>query len=310
MSNTVELSNGKKMPLLGLGTWQSTPGEVGRAVKVALKEGYRHIDTAFMYQNEAEIGNALQEVFAEGKLKREDVFITTKVFRTHMREGDLEKQLREQLESLKTDYVDLYLLHIPVAFKDLTTPDPTATVEDAWRAIEKVYYKGLTKAIGVSNFNVSQLERIQRIAKVPIHNIQVELHLHFAQFELHEFCKKHNTTLTAYAPIGSPGRAAGQTKGLARESELEPLKDPLVLKLAAKYGKTPAQILLRHLVERGIAVIPKSTNAQRIKENGQIFDFKLTQDEVQQLNKVPQGPRLFPMTPFTGHPEDPFADER
>ncbi|KAH7713004.1 oxidoreductase [Aphelenchoides avenae] len=293
MSTTVELSNGKKMPLLGVGTWQSAPGEVEHAVKVALNEGYRHIVTAYMYQNEAEIGNALQEVFDEAKQKREDVFITTKVFRTHMREGDLEKQLREQLESLKTDYVDLYLLHIP----DLTTPDLTATVEDAWRAIEKVYYKGLAKAIGVSNFNISQLERVQRIAKGPIHN-------------LHEFCKKHNITLTAYAPIGSPGRAAGQTKGLAREPELEPLKDPFVLKHAAKYGKAPAQILLRHHVERGIAVIPKSTNPQRIKENGQLFDFKLTEDEVLQLNKAPQGPRLFPMTPFTGHPEDPFADER
>ncbi|KAH7705494.1 oxidoreductase [Aphelenchoides avenae] len=296
MSTTITLSTGAKMPLLGLGTWQSAPGEVGRAIKVALEAGYRQIDAAWVYQNEAEIGTALQEVFAEGKIKREDIFITTKVSCTHSREGDLQNQLKEQLASLQTDYVDLYLLHMPVGFKDFTTQDPSSNVEDMWRVIEKVYEAGLAKSIGVSNFNISQLERIQRIAKVPIHSVQVELHLHFAQFELHDFCKKSNITLTAYAPIGSPGRSQFAVK--------------LVLKLAAKYGKTPAQILLRHLVERRICVIPKSTNPERIKENGQIFDFKLTADEVEQLNKAPQEPRLFTLLQFTGHPEDPFADER
>ncbi|KAH7697694.1 oxidoreductase [Aphelenchoides avenae] len=228
----------------------------------------------------------------------------------HAREGDLQNQLKEQLASLQTDYVDLYLLHMPVVFKDFTTQDPSSNVEDMWRVIEKVYEAGLAKAIGVSNFNISQLERIQRIAKVPIHNIQVELHLHFAQFELHEFCKKHNISVTAYAPIGSPGRSQFAVKGLSRETGPEPLKDPLVLKLAAKYGKTPAQILLRHLVERRICVIPKSTNPERIRENGQIFGFKLTADEVEQLNKAPQEPRLFTLLHLTGHKEDPFADER
>ncbi|KAH7723941.1 Protein C07D8.6 [Aphelenchoides avenae] len=311
---SITLSNGVKMPIVGLGTWQSNPGEVEKAVTVALDAGYRQIDTAAVYANEEEIGKALSEYLASGKLKREDVFITTKAWCSHLRKGDLEEQLREQLKKLRTDYVDLYLAHMPVAFKkDMSEQDPSVKVEDIWQALEDVYNKGLVKAIGVSNWNVSQMERALKIAKVPIHNNQVELHLHFAQFELHDFCRRHNISVTAYAPLGSPGRSnfklpSGQK--LTWPEGPEPLKNPLVVKLAEKYKKTPAQILLRHLIQRDICVIPKSINPERIHENFQVFDFELSKNEVDELNKAPQHGRLFLQDHIIGHPEDPFADER
>jgi diketogulonate reductase-like aldo/keto reductase len=317
-STTVTLSNGNKMPIFGLGTWQSNPGEVEKAVKIALDEGYRLIDTAAVYQNEEEIGKALEEYLGTGKLKRSDVFITTKVlfqlWTTHLRKEDAETQIREQLKKLRTDYVDLYLAHMPAAFNhDMSEQDHSVKVEDIWQALEDVYNKGLAKAIGISNFNIAQMDRIRKIAKVPIHNNQVELHLHFAQTELVEYCKKNNITVTAYAPLGSPGRSnftlpTGQK--LEWPEGPEPLKNPKVLKLAEKYGKTPAQILLRHLIQRGVAVVPKSTNEKRIHENAQVFDFELAKDEMEELNKCKQGSRLFLQDFMTGHPEDPFADER
>jgi len=316
MSTTtfVTLSNGVKMPQFGLGTWQSSPEEVKLAVTTALNEGYRLIDTATVYQNEKDIGDALKDYFATGKLKREDVFLVTKLWVSHNRPEDVEPALRDSLKKLQVEYVDLYLVHQPVTYDhEVKNQDHSVKVEDSWKGMEGVYEKGLTKAIGVSNFNESQIERIQKIAKVPIHNSQVELHLNFQQDKHFEVCKKHKITVSAYAPLGSPGRSnftlpTGQK--LEWPEAPEPLKNENVLKLAEKYNKSPAQILLRHLLQKGILIIPKSVTPKRIKENAQIFDFKLTDEEIDQLNKTPKGPRLFLQDFCEGHPEDPFADER
>lgn len=310
---SIEMSNGLKVPIIGFGTWQSQPEEIDLAVRTALDVGYRHIDTAKVYANEADIGNTLVAYYATGKVKREDIFITTKLWCTHNRPEDIEQEIRNSCAALKTDYVDLYLAHMPAAFNhDMSQQDHTVKVEDLWKGFEAVYEKGLAKSIGVSNFNAEQIERIMKVAKVPIHNLQVELHLNFAQFDLHEVCKKHNISLCAYAPIGSPGRVQCNPPGmkLTWPKSLEPLKNQLVLQLAEKYKKTPAQILLRHLIQRDIIVIPKSTNPDRIKENFQVFDFQLTTDEVDELNKQPQGTRLFLQDFMEGHPEDPFKSDR
>uniref|UniRef100_A0A914ZBX2 NADP-dependent oxidoreductase domain-containing protein n=1 Tax=Panagrolaimus superbus TaxID=310955 RepID=A0A914ZBX2_9BILA len=174
MSTFLKLSNGVEMPLLGLGTWQAGPGEVANALKIALTLGYRHIDTAAAYQNEAEIGAVLKEFISSGKVKREELFITTKLFWAFNRAEDVEPQLKASLEKLGLDYVDLYLIHMPVAFEqNMTDHDHSVKVEDIWKGIEKVYEKKLTKAIGVSNFNAEQIQRIQKVAKIPIHNNQV-----------------------------------------------------------------------------------------------------------------------------------------
>ncbi|CAD5214263.1 unnamed protein product [Bursaphelenchus xylophilus] len=310
----VTLSNGLKMPSLGLGSWQSNAGEVGAAVKLALDAGYKHIDTAAMYQNEEEIGGALQEYFQAGKLQRQDVFITSKLWCSHNRPEHVEGALKDSLKKLKTDYVDLYLIHQPVTFNpEMTEQDRSVTVEDTWQGIAGVYKQGLTRAVGVSNFNEEQIERILKSSDVAVHSSQVELHLYFQQKTHVEFCKKHSIAVTAYAPIGSPGRLNFVLpNGRLMEWPVaeQPMANQEVLKLAKKYNKSPAQILLRHLLQNNIAVIPKSVTPKRIQENAQIFDFELTVDEVKTLNSQPQGSRFFLMDFMAGHPEDPWKSER
>jgi len=302
------------MPLLGFGTWQSKPGEVEAAVRSALDIGYRLIDTAGAYGNEAEIGTVLHEYISKGKLKREDVFITTKLWCTHNRPEEVEGMLRESLAKLQLDYVDLYLAHMPVAFNhDMSAQHNDITVLDTWKGLEGVFEKGLAKAIGVSNFNEEQIQRIYDNAKVKPHNSQVETYLYFPQFEHQKLCDKLHITMSAYAPLGSPGRVDFK---LASGAKLEwapapnPLQDPIVLRLAEKYHKTPAQILIRWLLERKLSPLPKSTTPARIKENFEVEDFKLTADEVAELNSVKHRQRLFLQDFMEGHAEDPFKDER
>uniref|UniRef100_A0A0K0EH87 Aldo_ket_red domain-containing protein n=1 Tax=Strongyloides stercoralis TaxID=6248 RepID=A0A0K0EH87_STRER len=309
LTQSLTLSNGNKMPIFGLGTWQSTTDEGEAAIRVALDNGYRLIDTAKCYENESEIGKILHEYFQSGKLKREDVFVTTKLWCTHNRTEDVESELRGSLERLQLDYVDLYLIHAPTCFDyEMKDHDVTVKVEDTWKGMEGVYEKGLTKAIGVSNFSNKQIERIMKTAKIPIHNSQVELYIYWPQFEHQKICEKYNITLTAYAPIGSPGRF--NFKLATFEEGKEALTDEVATKLAKKYNKTTAQILLRHLIQRNICVIPKSSNPKRIIDNSKVFDFTLTNDEVEELNKVAYRQRLFKQKFMIGHPEDGFIDER
>jgi len=297
------------MPLLGLGTWQSKPGEVEAAVRTALDIGYRLIDTADAYGNEAEIGTVLHEYLSKGKLKREDVFITTKVWCTHNRPEEIEGQLRESLAKLQIEYVDLYLVHMPAAFNhDMSEQYNKVTVLDTWKGMEGVFEKGLTKAIGVSNFNEEQIQRVYDNAKVKPHNSQVETYLYLPQFEHQKLCDKLHITLTAYAPLGSPGRV--EFKKLDWAPAPNSLEEPVILRLAEKYHKTPAQIVIRWLLERKISPIPKSTNPARIKENFEVEDFSLTADEVAELNSVKHRQRLFTQDFMIGHAEDPFKNER
>ncbi|VDO89063.1 unnamed protein product [Heligmosomoides polygyrus] len=222
---TITLSNGVKMPQVGLGTWQSSPEEVKVAVRTAIEAGYRLIDTAAIYQNEGAIGEILKELIQEGKVKREELFITTK------------GAIRESLRLLQLDYVDLYLAHGPTCFNhEMTGQVHSVTVQDVWRGLEGVYKKGLAKAIGVSNWSAEQIERALKTAEVPIHN---------CQHELHDVCKKHNISLTSYGSLGSPGRVNFQLPGgvkLNWAPAPNPMEDPHVKELAAKYSKTPAQV--------------------------------------------------------------------
>jgi diketogulonate reductase-like aldo/keto reductase len=313
-SKTLKLSNGVEMPIFGLGTWQSGREEVINAVRTAVLDGYRLIDTATCYQNEDAIGEALQQLFKEGVIKREEIFVTTKCWTTHLSPEDQEEGLRESLERLKLDYVDLWLAHMPGAFnKDMSEQRKNVTVEDVWKGFESIYEKKLTRAIGVSNFSIEQIERIMKIAKVPIHNHQVELHLYFQQKPMVDVCKKHNISVTAYSPIGSPGRVHFVLpNGYKPEwpPAPSPLEDSVVVKLAEKYSRTPAQILLRHLMQHGIAVIPKSTNDKRIKENHGVFDFEISDEDIKKLDSAPQNERMFWQDFLVGHPEDPFKSER
>jgi alcohol dehydrogenase (NADP+) len=310
------------MPAVGLGTWQSKPGEIAVAVEAAIEAGYRLIDTAYVYGNEKEIGDTLQKLFKKGTVKREDLFITTKLHMQNLHKEDVEPLLRKQLQSLQLSYVDLYLIHGPCGVKKvegkLFSFDANGMVEadavdhmETWRAMEDVYKKGLTKAIGLSNFGLSQIERIYKECTVKPQNIQLECHAYWPQNELHDLCKKYNILMTAYSPIGSPGSRAGSvlTGGDTKPRPVL-LEEAIVKEMAKKYNKTPSQVLLRWLIQRGINVIPKSINPTRIKENFNVFDFKLSDDDMNKLSNFPRKERLFDRNMFKNHPQyienDPY----
>ncbi|XP_049789673.1 1,5-anhydro-D-fructose reductase-like [Schistocerca nitens] len=322
----VTFFNGHKMPIVGLGTFQSSKGEVGRAVDIALETGYRHIDTAYMYGNEAEIGQALKKGLDSGKLKREDLFIVTKLPPAGNRAESVEKYLKKSLDALQLSYVDLYLIHHPVGVQDVggqTLPrhkdgnvllDMNTDIISLWKAMEAQVDAGRAHSIGLSNFNSSQIKRIWQAARIKPANLQVELHIYFQQRELAAFCKALDVTVCAYAPLGSPQlsnvvRARGGD--VNKLVSVSPMSDPVVSRIAEKYKKTAAQVLLRHIMQRGIVVIPKSVNPDRIKQNFDVFDFELTEEDMDELDALDKGPkcRIFNevIAPERAkHPEYPY----
>jgi len=320
----VELNNGQKMPAVGLGTWQVTDeAELENALEESLKLGYVHIDTAYLYTNEAIIGRVLERWLSSGKIQRNDLFITSKLPGIGMTPERVEYFLKKSLADLKLDYVDLYLVHSPMGYQYISdtelTPmkdgqlllDNETDLEAIWKALEAQVDAGLTKSIGVSNYNIAQLERIVKMARIPPANIQVELHAYFQQKPLQEACKRLNVKLCAYAPLGSPGRKALFEKRGIKFEELGLLQDPVVNEIATKHNKTASQILLRFLVQQDIIVIPKSTNPNRLRQNLEIFDFQLSTEDMSALQKLDKGleGRSFTAKAFKGvtdHPEYPF----
>ncbi|XP_021353539.1 alcohol dehydrogenase [NADP(+)] A-like isoform X2 [Mizuhopecten yessoensis] len=319
-TTVVKLNNGINMPLFGLGTWQSKPEEVKTAVTTALDAGYRLIDTAYNYQNEDVIGEGIAEKLKGGKLKREDLFITTKLGNILTRPSDVQQSMSESLKKLRLSYVDLFLIHIPVVLKKQADPkivfpfkdgqldhDGPVDFEGVWKEMEKLVDEGKAKSIGVSNFNVAQVERIMKCARIkPVVN-QVECHAYFPQNKLEAAMKKHNIAIMAYSPIGSPGSAAFTT--IPGEAPLPVLlKDPVVAGLATKYKKSPAQILIRNLLQRNLIVIPKSVTPSRIRENGDVFDFKLSPEDMTAIAGINKELRLLKFHMMSNAPDFPFND--
>jgi len=310
------------MPLIGLGTWKSEPGKVKQAVVWALEAGYRHIDCAVVYGNEVEIGEALQETLGPEKaLRREDVFITSKLWNTKHHPEDVEPSLLKTLKDLKLEYLDLYLIHWPYAFQrgDVLFPkkeEGTLLYDDVdykltWVAMEKLVEKGLVRAIGLSNFNSRQIDDVLSIASIKPTVLQVESHPYLAQVELLSHCRDRGLVLTAYSPLGSPDRA------WKHPDEPVLLDEPAINALATKYNKSPAQIILRWQTQRGVVTIPKSVTESRIKENIQVFDFKLETEEMKSILELNKGWRYIvptitvdrkPVPRDAGHPHYPFND--
>ncbi|XP_048461929.1 aldo-keto reductase family 1 member B1 isoform X1 [Rhincodon typus] len=315
VSSTSRLLNGgARMPLLGLGTWKSEPGVVGKAVSVAIDSGYRHIDGAYSYMNEAEVGAAVKKKIAEGVVTRENLFIVSKLWCTFHALEDVKPSLMKSLSALQLTYLDLYLIHFPVGFQKV--PGELFPVQegkvlvtdidyvDTWRAMEGLVDEGLVKSIGVSNFNISQLKRLLSIARITPAVNQVELHPYLTQPELVEFCASKDIALTAFSPLGSPGRAL--LNDSADPKDL--LKDPVVKTIAEKHKKSPAQVLLRFHVQRNIATIPKSVTPARIQENAEIFDFELMDEDLQSLLALNRNWRVCQLTLLQDHQFYPFKD--
>ncbi|XP_076241672.1 aldo-keto reductase 1B-like [Calliopsis andreniformis] len=300
-------SNGNKMPVLGLGTYQSRAGDVEQAVMEAISLGYRHIDTAFFYQNEHEIGAAIQAKIKDGTVKREDLFITTKLWNNFHKEESVVPTCKKSLENLGLSYVDLYLIHWPFAYQeggDMIPRDQNGAVImsdtdylETWKGMEECARLGLTKSIGVSNFNPEQLGRLLQAAKIMPVNNQVEVNVNMNQTPLIEFCKKHNITVTGYSPLGQPGNRAGVPNNLDH---------PTIVQLSKKYNKTAAQVALRYLLQKDIAIIPKTVTPCRLKENMDIFDFSLTPEETESIAKIGNGQRVARCSDAKGHKYYPF----
>ncbi|KAH7343681.1 Aldo/keto reductase [Rhizoctonia solani] len=264
---SVTLNTGAKMPTIGLGTWRSAPGEVGQAVAYALKEaGYRHIDTAYAYGNEAEVGQGIKD----SGIPRNEIFLTTKLPNTH--HGAVQAALDESLSNLGTDYLDLWLMHWPAPMKD-GNADKSLDWLDAWKQMEKIYetQRDKVKAIGISNFSVEFLERLLKEAKVVPAVNQIELHPSCPQTDVVELCREKGIALTAYSPLGS------------ENSPL--LADPTVTKIAEAHGVHPARILVSIWANTSdIAVLAKSVKPERIADNIKVVE--LAPEEIAELLKI------------------------
>ncbi|AOP35036.1 glyoxal reductase [Leptospira tipperaryensis] len=255
LTQSATLNNGITMPIFGLGVWKTNSGkECTEAVLAALEAGYRHIDTAKIYSNEEDVGKAIRE----SGIPRNEIFITTKLWNADQGTEKTRKALEQSLEKLGIDQVDLYLIHFPVTSRRL----------DSWKELEKAYHDKLCRAIGVSNYMIPHLTELLNESNITPSVNQVEFHPFLNQIELFEYCKKHKIQLEAYSPL-----AHGQK-----------IDDPKIGAIAEKYGKTPAQILIRWSIEQNIVVIPKSTKKERIIENANVFDFKISEEDMNTLN--------------------------
>nr|CAB3220843.1 1,5-anhydro-D-fructose reductase-like [Phallusia mammillata] len=309
---SVEIQPGVEMSMLGLGTSKAKSNELYEAVRSAIDLGYRHIDCAFVYGNEAEIGDAIKSKIDDETMTRSELFVTSKLWRTFNRPEHMQECFDESLRRLKLDYFDLYLFHWPEAsaycglevHKHFLDPklDETADYVVTWQAMQKFLRSGRTRALGISNFNDFQVKRLLRESSEIPSVIQIESHPYFNQCELVNLCQSKGIVVTGYCPLGSADRPGVKNGGPLL------LTDPLLVKLAAKYGKSPAQVALRFNIQREIAVTPKSVRPSRIAENMDVFNFTLSDAEMGEIFKLERGQRLCESMMDIKHKFHPFRE--
>lgn len=269
LQDTTTLHNGVKMPWLGIGVFKVEEGpELVNAVKLAIKHGYRSIDTAAIYENEEGVGQAIREGIKEANISREELFVTSKVWNSDLGYESTIAAYETSLKKLGLEYLDLYLIHWPVEGK----------YKEAWRALETLYKEGRVKAIGVSNFQIHHLEDLMADAEIKPMINQVEYHPRLSQKEVQAFCQEQGIQLEAWSPL-----MQGQL-----------LDNPVLQEIANKHNKSIAQVILRWDLQNGVVTIPKSTKEHRIVENSTVFDFELTKEEMEQINDLNQNHRVGP----------------
>ena len=281
LTDTVRLANGVELPVVGFGTWQSPSGDICRdAVKCALASGYRHIDTASAYGNEESVGEGIRL----SGVRREEIFLTTKHWISDRGYDKTIRALEDSLRRLGTDYVDLYLIHWPCVEK--VSPDWEAVNLSTWRGFEKLCRDGKIRAIGVSNFLEGQLAPLLRDAEIPPMVNQIEFHPGYTQEETVAYCRSQGIAVEAWSPLGC-GKVLG---------------DPTVNAIAAAHGKTAAHVCIRYALQKGVVPLPKSVTPSRIADNAKVFDFALTEEEMDRLDAMP-------LCGYSGfYPDDAPAD--
>lgn len=289
---TLKFRNNDEMPILGLGTFRSEPNEVYNAVLSAIKMGYRHIDCAAAYGNEKEVGNAIADAIKQGLVTREDLWVTSKLWNASHGEDNVIPALNQTLEDLQLEYLDLYLIHWPVALKNGTempekasdfVPLSEVPLTNTWKGMEAVLEQGLAKHIGVSNFNENQLKEIIATAVHQPEMNQVEMHPFLQQEALQSFCVQNDMLLTAYAPLGSL---------VDKNSKLRLLENDTIKNIANTRNMSPAQVALAYTIQRGIAVIPKSINEARLLQNLETLNHTLTEEDMALLKDLDKGHRF------------------
>ncbi len=294
---TLSFSNGGQMPIVGLGTWKSAPGEVYAAVREAIRVGYRHIDCARVYGNEAEIGNALRDAIAEGHVTRDELWVTSKLWNNSHGRENVGGALTKSLQDLRLDYLDLYLIHWPIPLKpgavfpssaaDFLDP-AEAPIHSTWEGLEAAVGAGQTRHIGVSNFSVKKLRELLNHCKIKPEVDQVEMHPLLQQPELVTFCTSQGIHMTAWAPLGSADRP-DSTKRLNAPVLLD---NPVIKSIAQNVGCTPAQVLIAWHVNRGISTIPKSVTPSRLRENLAAAEIVLSPAAMDQIAALNENHRL------------------
>lgn len=292
----ITLNTENQMPIIGLGTFLSSQGEVYQAVRWAIKIGYRHIDCASVYGNQSEIGQAISDAIKEDGLKRSELFITSKLWNDSHLPQDVKPAIEQTLKDLQLDYLDLYLMHWPVAQTKGTAmpkndadwiPLSEAPLAETWSAMEELYHFGLSKSIGVSNFNQENLANIISNGNIIPAVNQIECHPLLSQTDIIAYCRKYNIATTAYSPLG------------AERSDGSLLNNPRIVQIAAKIDATPAQVLLAWQMARNVIVIPKSVHENRIRENFASQVIKLDAEDIKQIDSLNEDYRFFDGQAFT-----------
>ena len=270
LNDMVVLSNGVKMPGFGFGTWQSAAGDITvSAVKSAIGAGYRNIDTAAAYHNEESVGEGMRQAMSEYGIKREELFISTKLWNDHRGYELTMKAFEESMKKLGLEYLDLYMIHWPAGSR--WHSDWREINHSTWKAFEELYRDGRIKAIGVSNFLAHHVQALMEVSEITPMVNQIEFHPGFGQIESTKFCQEHGIVVEAWSPFGTG----------------EVLKNARLTEIAAKYGKTTAQVCLRWLIQKNIVPLPKSVNDERIATNTQIFDFSLIEEDMSKIDSIP-----------------------